>query len=137
MVGETLPKGLPSAGTRRWVARRKAAVVAAVRQGVITREEACRRYELSEEELSSWQRSFEAHGVNGLRVTHLQQYRDDSSSRVATVAPTPPVAARQGSGTPVEGLLRTPVPDFPRVGTDLSEPLGLGGSGEHLRKNTR
>ena len=53
MVGETLPKGLPSAGTRRWVARRKAAVVAAVRQGVITREEACRRYELSEEELSS------------------------------------------------------------------------------------
>ena len=102
MVGETLPKGLPSAGTRRWVARRKAAVVAAVRQGVITREEACRRYELSEEELSSWQRSFEAYGVNGLRVTQLRQYRDDSSSRLATVAPTAPVAARQDSGTPVE-----------------------------------
>ena len=105
--------GLPPAGTRRWVARRKAAVVAAVRQGVITREEACRRYELSEEKLSSWQQSFEAHGVNGLRVTHLALYRDDSSSRLATAAPTAAVAPRQGSGTPVEGLRRTPVPDFP------------------------
>jgi hypothetical protein len=95
------------------MARRKAAVVAAVRQGMITREEACRRYELSEEELASWQRAFEAHGVNGLRATHLQQYRDDSSSRLAHAAPTAPVAARQGSGTPVEGLPRTPVPDFP------------------------
>lgn len=105
--------GLPPAGTRRWVARRKAAVVAAVRQGVITREEACRRYELSKEELSSWQQSFEAHGVNGLRVTDLALYRDDSSSRLATAAPTAAVAPRQGSGTPVEGLRRTPVPDFP------------------------
>lgn len=113
MVGEPLLNGLPPAGTRRWVARRKAAVVAAVRQGVITREKACRRYELSEEELSSWQRSFEAYGVNGLRVTHLRQYRDDSFSRLATVAPTTLAAARQGSGMPVEGLLRTPVPDFP------------------------
>jgi hypothetical protein len=113
MLGDPLSNGLPPAGARRWVVRPKAAVVAALRQGVITREEACRRYELSEEELSSWQRSFDAYGVNGLRVTHLRQYRDDSSSRLATVVPTAPVAARQGSGTPVEGLLRTPVPDFP------------------------
>jgi hypothetical protein len=111
MVGEPLLNGLPPAGTRRWVARRKAAVVAAVQQGLISREEACRRYELSEEaeeEFSSWQRSFEAYGINGLRVTHLQQYRVASSSRLATAAPTAAVAAREGSGTPVEGLPRTP-----------------------------
>jgi hypothetical protein len=35
---------LPPQNTRRWVARRKAAVVAAVTNGVITIEEACRRY---------------------------------------------------------------------------------------------
>src|SRR5215472_11492303 len=42
---------LPPPTTKRWVARRKAAVVAAVLAGVITVEEACRRYQLSEEEL--------------------------------------------------------------------------------------
>jgi hypothetical protein len=94
------------------VARRKAAVVAAVRQGVISREEACRRYELSEEELSSWQRSFEAYGINGLRVTQLAQYRDASSSGLAA-APRAAVAARQESGTPVEGLSRTPAGELP------------------------
>ena len=52
--------GLPAMGTKRWVARRKAAVLAAVRRGQITREEVCRRYELSEEEFSSWQQLFEA-----------------------------------------------------------------------------
>ena len=56
--------------------RRKAAVVAAVRAGVITFEEACRRYELSEEELLSWQRAFEVYGLPGLRTTRIQSYRD-------------------------------------------------------------
>ena len=41
---------LPPPNTKRWVIRRKAAVVAAVRVGEITVEEACRRYQLSEEE---------------------------------------------------------------------------------------
>src|SRR6516162_9086559 len=35
---------LPPPSTLRWVARRKAAVVAAVSSGIITVEEACRRY---------------------------------------------------------------------------------------------
>ena len=113
MVGELPLNGLPPVGTRRWVARRKASVVAAVQRGLISREEACRRYELSEEELSSWQRSFEAYGVNALRVTHLGQYRDGSSSRLATDAPRAAVAARQESGTPVEGLSRTPAGELP------------------------
>ena len=70
---------LPPADTRRWVVRRKAAVVAAVQSGKLTLEEACRRYNLSEEEFRGWQRAFEAHGLPGLRATRLQQYRRSPS----------------------------------------------------------
>jgi hypothetical protein len=73
---------LPPPGTTRWVARRKAAVVAAVSGGQITLEEACRRYELSEEEFLSWQRAFETDGIGGLRATRLR-YRGNRSSRLA------------------------------------------------------
>lgn len=66
---------LPPPQTRRWVARRKAEVVAAVRGGLLTLEDACRRYGLSVEEFLSWQRAVERHGIRGLRTTRLQQYR--------------------------------------------------------------
>ncbi len=67
---------LPAADTKRWVARRKAVIVSAVRNGVLSLEEACRRYQLSVEEFHAWQQAIEAHGVAGLRVTRLQIYRD-------------------------------------------------------------
>jgi len=35
---------LPAPGTKRWVIRRKAEVVAAVRGGLLSLDEACRRY---------------------------------------------------------------------------------------------
>ena len=66
---------LPSPDTKRWVVRRKAEVVAGVRNGLISLEEACRRYSLSVEEFLSWQRLIEDHGMRGLRTTRLQQYR--------------------------------------------------------------
>jgi hypothetical protein len=66
---------LPPPNTRRWVSRRKAEVVAAVRAGLLTLEEACQRYNLSVEEFLSWQRLIESHGVAGLRATRLQDYR--------------------------------------------------------------
>ena len=72
---------LPPTNTRRWVVRRKAAVVAAVQSGKITLEEACQRYQLTEEEFRSWQRAYEAHGLPGLRATRLQQYRSPRSPR--------------------------------------------------------
>jgi transposase-like protein len=75
-----MPK-LPPPDVKRWTFRRKAAVVTAVTNGVLTREEACRRYQLSEEEFLSWQRAFEAHGLPGLRSTRLQQYRGTGSRR--------------------------------------------------------
>src|SRR5215467_9408291 len=48
-------EGLPPPNTRRWVIRRKAAVVGAVRSGAISLQDACRRYQLSEEEFLSWE----------------------------------------------------------------------------------
>jgi hypothetical protein len=66
---------LPPADTKRWVPRRKAAVVVAVRSGAISLEEACRRYHLSEEEFLGWERGIEIHGIAGLRITRLQIYR--------------------------------------------------------------
>ena len=41
---------LPPADTVRWVARRKAEVVAAVESGFLSMREACQRYSLSSEE---------------------------------------------------------------------------------------
>jgi len=66
---------LPPPSTRRWVARRKAEVVAAVRGGLLTLEEACRRYNLSAEEYASWERLIDRYGLAGLRITRLQEFR--------------------------------------------------------------
>jgi hypothetical protein len=74
---------LPPPNTKRWVARRKAVVVNAVRSGAISLEEVCRRYELSVEEFLAWQRAIDTHGVAGLRVTRLQIYRDTPPARLA------------------------------------------------------
>jgi hypothetical protein len=66
---------LPRPGTKRWVIRRKAEVVAAVRGGLLSLEQACSRYALSAEEYMSWQDSIDRHGVAALRVTRLKIYR--------------------------------------------------------------
>lgn len=68
-------KDLPPPNTKRWVARRKAQVVAGVRAGLLTLDEACKRYTLTAEEFLSWARQIDRHGVRGLRVTRLQDYR--------------------------------------------------------------
>ncbi|WP_143435451.1 CtrA inhibitor SciP [Henriciella aquimarina] len=66
---------LPPPGISRWVTRRKAEVVAAVRGGLLTKSEACERYALTEEELNGWSKLYDRHGAKGLRTTRLQQYR--------------------------------------------------------------
>jgi hypothetical protein len=68
-------RDLPPPNTGRWVIRRKAEVVAAVRGGLISIEDALERYNLTADEFASWQRSIERHGMAGLRTTRLQQYR--------------------------------------------------------------
>lgn len=75
-LGEALSRDtLPPANTSRWVVRRKAEVVAAVNGGLLTIAEACERYGLTLEELASWQRAIEREGMQGLRATRVQHYR--------------------------------------------------------------
>jgi hypothetical protein len=57
------------------VVRRKAEVVAAVRGGLLSLEEACSRYRLTIDEFMSWQISLDQHGLHGLRTTRIQHYR--------------------------------------------------------------
>jgi hypothetical protein len=68
-------KDLPPASTKRWVIRRKAEVVAAVRGGLLSLESACDRYKLTEEEFLSWERAIDRYGMQGLRATRVQDYR--------------------------------------------------------------
>jgi hypothetical protein len=76
MVKPSETVGLPPSDTVRWSPQRKASVVEAVRNGVISFDEACRRYQLSTEEFLEWQRAMDANGVGGLSVTRFQSYRE-------------------------------------------------------------
>ncbi len=68
-------KELPPIDTKRWVISRKAAVVTAVKNGAITLDDVCWFYDISVEEFWNWQEMIEKHGVRGLRVTRLQEFR--------------------------------------------------------------
>ncbi|MFU1476691.1 DUF1153 domain-containing protein [Roseovarius sp. C7] len=79
----TLPDGtvlcrtdLPDPRTRRWVASRKLSVVRGVLYGLISQDEALRRYGLSEEEFREWVRAVSLHGEEALKVTALKSFRD-------------------------------------------------------------
>ena len=79
--GEPLTVGtLPPADTVRWVPRRKVQVVCAVRGGVISRQEACDRYGISDAELFSWEKLLADHGLRALHVTKTQHYRKAATS---------------------------------------------------------
>lgn len=76
-LGEPLTiESLPPPETTRWVVRRKAEVVAAVAGGLLTIDEVCKRYNLSLEEFTGWQRAVDRSGMPGLRVTRIKHYRD-------------------------------------------------------------
>ena len=75
-LGEALTLDtLPPASTRRWVARRKAEVVAAVNGGLLSVEEVCDRSGLTLEEFAHWQCAVERSGMPGLRVTWIKHYK--------------------------------------------------------------
>jgi hypothetical protein len=61
---------------------------------MITIEEACRRYQMSEEEFFTWQRAFENYGIVGLRAGHVQQFRSARHSRQADQSPGQVAPAR-------------------------------------------
>ncbi|MBU2962293.1 DUF1153 domain-containing protein [Citreicella sp. C3M06] len=66
---------LPPVETRRWVASRKAAVVKAVRFGLLSESQAMERYTLSEEELAEWMEAVAHHGEEALKATLVQKFR--------------------------------------------------------------
>ena len=72
---------LPPPGIERWVIRRKAEVVAAVRGGLLSLDEACARYGLSVEEFLSWQMSIERGGFSALRTTRIGETRRKLQAR--------------------------------------------------------
>ena len=58
--GDILTKeDLPPPDTKRWVIRKKAEVVFAVRGGLLSLDEAIKRYRLTVEEFAAWQRAVE------------------------------------------------------------------------------
>jgi hypothetical protein len=69
---------LPPDHTERWPISRKGKVVAAVRGGLLSLEEACQRYALSVEEFLGWQYAIDRFGLKGLRVSWLEEYRTRS-----------------------------------------------------------
>lgn len=66
---------LPPPDTTRWVASRKAQVVAAVESGLMTIDEVLHRYNLSHEEFYGWQHGLHAAGLAGLRISWAQHER--------------------------------------------------------------
>jgi hypothetical protein len=59
---------LPPKNLKRWIARRKADVVAAVEGGLLSEADACARYNISREEFAGWLGAFDREGVPGLRA---------------------------------------------------------------------
>ena len=64
-------ENLPPPQTKRWVVWRKAEIVAAVRGGLLSADDACDRYTLSPDELQSWSVAYFRHGLEGLRALRL------------------------------------------------------------------
>ena len=78
----TLPDGtimsradLPPADTQRWVASRKVAVVRGVLYGLISQEQASRKYGITTEEFRSWVTAVVEHGEEALKTTNIKKYR--------------------------------------------------------------
>ena len=66
---------LPDPNVTRWVVRHKRNVANAVLFQLMSFDEACYRYDLSQEELLSWLKMIKYHGVDALKVTRLKTYR--------------------------------------------------------------
>ena len=65
-------RDLPPENTDRWVIRRKAEVVAAVRGGLLSLDDALLRYRLTAEEFLAWQKAIDKWGMQGLRTTRIR-----------------------------------------------------------------
>jgi hypothetical protein len=66
---------LPKPGERVWGFRKKAAVVMAIRAGLLTRQEAFDRYSLSVEELAMWEAAFDEGGPQAITSKSIARLR--------------------------------------------------------------
>jgi Protein of unknown function (DUF1153) len=62
---------LPPPQTKRWVRRRKAEVVIAVKCGLLTMQESSERYNLSDDEFLGWYEAYHLHGILGLEISQI------------------------------------------------------------------
>ena len=83
---------LPPPGTTRWVVSRKAAVVGGVKAGLLSLDEALQRYGISLDEFICWKRLIDDHGVKGLRVTRIKEYRAQGHSSAEPLSTESPAA---------------------------------------------
>jgi hypothetical protein len=102
---------LPPPNTARWVPRKKAEIVAAVRGGLLSLGEARDRYALTLEEFAGWQDTVDQFGLLGLRTTHSRDYRQ--------ATPIPGAMGKKHE----ESLSTRSLADFPPCGL----PAGLRG----------
>lgn len=89
---------LPAPDTKRWVPRIKARIVAAVEGGLISRDEAMKRYLLSEEEFDAWKAAFSRLGMRGLKVTKISQNRVPPDRKSQAAEPADGAVARKPVG---------------------------------------
>jgi hypothetical protein len=66
---------LPQANITRWTIKAKLAICEAIDLGELSRADALDRYSLTSDELDSWIAKATRHGMPGLRVTRIKQYR--------------------------------------------------------------
>ena len=90
---------LPSPDIRFWVPRHKAAVVSAVRSGMLSIDDACKRYMLTEEEFHSWDEAFTQYGVVGLRTSQRER------RKVPRQAVSEPATASLHAGASVDCVI--------------------------------
>jgi hypothetical protein len=69
----------------------------AVSRGMISLEEVCHRYQMSEEEFLTWQRAFETYGVKGLHATSLLYRREALGLHATKPALSSEHSLQQGS----------------------------------------
>jgi len=84
--GILTPAKLPPKNLKRWVAQRKAEIIAAVEGGLLTEVEACARYNISREEFETWCRAFQKDGLQGLRARKLARGFSSQSNGADTDA---------------------------------------------------
>lgn len=71
LEGERITKESLPSPHGRWVPRKKATLILAIRAGAITLEEVLHMYDISMEEFRGWQENFDRFGLGGLKVTRI------------------------------------------------------------------